>query len=360
MSYIEYGIAIFLLVYFIQLAFLFFGLIKKNKQNQLSKTPFVSVVVASRDEEENIESCLNSLLKQDYPNYEIIVVNDRSVDNTLKIIEEFKNKNSRVKSVTISENNSGLTGKQNALHRGILQANGSVILSTDADCVVYDSWISNMVNAMGDRNHFVFGITKILPQNNFFQKFQGAELSVLFKIAISAVKLGVTGSCMGNNIGFTKNEYLKVGGYPDMGFKPAEDYALMRMFKKNKISIAPMFSDKYIKTKPAKTFGQWYNQHMRWLKGGVSVKEIIFWALIPVVVSNLYLPFLVIKPQSLILYLYGVKIIAELSFIFSKIQKSNVLSFVWVWLCFYLCMPIYMVLFVFTKNVKWKSETIKF
>lgn len=95
--------------------------------------PFISVVVAAKDEEANIEACLRSLLAQDYPHFEVIACNDRSDDATGKIIDELAEEDDRLKPVHIIELPDGWKGKNNAMRHGMKLARGELLLFTDAD-----------------------------------------------------------------------------------------------------------------------------------------------------------------------------------------------------------------------------------
>jgi chlorobactene glucosyltransferase len=123
---------------------------KDNKENNgysdkklLTNFPFVSVIVPARNEEKYIERCLLSLLSQDYPNFEIIAVDDNSSDNTLKIMKDIKNKirkktntgllPDKLKIISLKIKPDGWTGKTWASEQGYLQSKGTILLFTDAD-----------------------------------------------------------------------------------------------------------------------------------------------------------------------------------------------------------------------------------
>src|SRR5215213_3492279 len=127
-----------------------FDIDKDNKENNgysdkklLTNLPFVSVIVPARNEEKYIERCLLSLLSQDYPNFEIIAVDDNSSDNTLKIMKDIKNKNNKIentgllpdklKIISLKSKPDGWTGKTWASEQGYLQSKGTILLFTDAD-----------------------------------------------------------------------------------------------------------------------------------------------------------------------------------------------------------------------------------
>jgi len=98
--------------------------------------PFVSVLIAGKDEEANIERAVRSMLRQDYPNFEVIVVNDRSTDRTPRILESLKaeDQTGRLRVLHLTELREGWFGKNNAMREGVALARGEWLCFGDADC----------------------------------------------------------------------------------------------------------------------------------------------------------------------------------------------------------------------------------
>jgi len=97
--------------------------------------PFISVVVAAKDEQDNIAACVESMLAQDYPHVELIVANDRSSDRTAEIVAEIAARDSRVTLVNIDHLPEGWGGKNHAMQHAIARARGEWLCLIDADCV---------------------------------------------------------------------------------------------------------------------------------------------------------------------------------------------------------------------------------
>jgi chlorobactene glucosyltransferase len=134
--------------------------------------PRVSVVVAAKDEEHNIESCVRSLLRQEYPNFEVIVVDDRSTDRTGEIVDAIAAEDDRLRRIRIEELPEGWCGKNHAMQRGIEQADGDWILMTDADCT--QATEQTIRRAMGYAMQTQADMLSLLPElemGGFWEKF---------------------------------------------------------------------------------------------------------------------------------------------------------------------------------------------
>ncbi|MDP7287006.1 MAG: glycosyltransferase family 2 protein [Phycisphaerae bacterium] len=133
--------------------------------------PLVSVMVAAKDEEDCIEQCVRSMLDQDYPNFEMIVCNDRSDDNTAAIVEKIAAEDPRLKLVNIEQLPEGWCGKNNAMQTGISQAKGQWICMIDADCrQTSNRTLSVAVEHARKNNIDLFSILPDLEMKGFWEK----------------------------------------------------------------------------------------------------------------------------------------------------------------------------------------------
>ena len=99
-----------------------------------AESPRITVVVAAKDEEDNIEACVRTMLAQDYPNFEMIVANDRSTDRTAEIVQRLAAEDPRLKLVNVDHLPPGWSGKNHAMMHGIKAGGGQWICMIDADC----------------------------------------------------------------------------------------------------------------------------------------------------------------------------------------------------------------------------------
>ena len=114
----------------------------------LKNPPLISILIPARNEAENISKCLKSLLKQDYPNLEIVVLNDNSTDRTGKEVEIIAQKDSRVRLVEGAPLEDGWTGKNFASHQLAKHAKGEYFIFTDADTLHFPKTISSAFGAL--------------------------------------------------------------------------------------------------------------------------------------------------------------------------------------------------------------------
>ncbi len=200
--------------------------------------PLISIIVPARDEERHLETALRSLLAQDYPAIEFIVVNDRSTDGTQAILEKLTHEDSRVRTFSLSSVPEGWLGKNHALHIGAREANGAFLLFTDADVVMHPQTIRKAIQYV--RDHQLDYLT-IAPENamrGIFLRLLAATfefaLFVLFRpwkmrnprsrtyIGIGAFNLVQTSS------------YRAINGHQSIALRPDDDLKLGKLFKKHK------------------------------------------------------------------------------------------------------------------------------
>ena len=140
----------------------------KVKAKETKKLP-VSIIICAKDEAENLENFLPSVLEQDYFDYEVIVVNDGSVDETSDVLKRLNNKYENLYITTIPENTKLRQGKKLAITIGIKAAKNEWILLTDADCVpVSKNWISKMQSNFTDQNEIVLGYGGYMEKKGLF------------------------------------------------------------------------------------------------------------------------------------------------------------------------------------------------
>ncbi len=137
------------LVVLVGLMLSFFATFRKVQKCKIpnEQLPSISVVVPVRNEEQKIARCLESLAGQDYPNFEIVVIDDRSTDGSAQIIKELAAKHSRIKIIQGRESRPGWLGKCNALHHGTPHAQGAWLVFSDADTCHHPNSLRDAIGA---------------------------------------------------------------------------------------------------------------------------------------------------------------------------------------------------------------------
>jgi cellulose synthase/poly-beta-1,6-N-acetylglucosamine synthase-like glycosyltransferase len=187
---------------------------RRIKNRDTGFQPKVSVVVAARNEEHNLKNCLTSLLLQTYPKNltQIVVVDDRSTDDTPNILKQFNSKHD-VLTIRISAAQNEISPKKVALNEGIAHANGELIFTTDADCTPPQDWLTQTVPLFKENVGLVIGPAPFTEENNL-----GNRLLCLDNFATAFVAAGAAGwnigvTCTGRNLAYRKSVFEQVHGF---------------------------------------------------------------------------------------------------------------------------------------------------
>lgn len=262
---------IFGLLYAVQCVVFIIGLLRTVPKGASPFEPTVSIITAARNEEANIAACLDSLLAIEYPpdKFEIIVVDDCSSDSTLDILQTYSSKNERLKILTAKQEIDHLRGKANAIAQGIDISSGEIIIMTDADCVVPQTWLRGTVSHYHDDVGVVAGLTLLQP-TSLFAGMQSLDWAYILAVASSAMALRNPLSCIGNNFSFRKKAYDDIGGYRNIGFSVTEDFSLFKAITRSGRwgYRYPLDKATLVFSKACFSVKELYRQKRRWGVGG--------------------------------------------------------------------------------------------
>ena len=192
--------------------------------------PNVSIIVSARNEEKNIGNLIDSLLKQDYDSskIEILIANDRSSDNTEKILNVYSKQNINIKLLNISETPFGWANKKWALNQLIDLSKSDIILQIDADCIPTKLWVKTMINYFyNDRVGFVAGCSPLIHKDKFLNNLFQMESLVQEAVNAGAILNNMVLSCTGRNIAFRKKYFDLIEGYVGNEHIPSGDDDLL-------------------------------------------------------------------------------------------------------------------------------------
>jgi len=251
--------------------FSFFS-IEKNTEAALEHYPQVSVLIAARNEEENIERCLLALSKQHYPldHIQILVGDDSSDDQTAAVVLAFKRNHPEVNLnvQAIKSPTTALKGKANVLAQLFHLAEGELVFITDADIAVSPEWIKGLVHVMQTHPVDAASGSTFVEADNVFGTFQALEWIEAFGLLHAADHYHIAVTAVGNNMVVRKTAYDAVGGYESIPFSVTEDLELFLALQKNNSPHKQVLSSDVIAwTRPIDSFLTLLKQRKRWLKG---------------------------------------------------------------------------------------------
>lgn len=198
--------------------------------------PSLSVLVAAKDEADNIESCVRSLLKQNYPSLEIICIDDRSTDGTFEILERISAEDSRLKVARIAELPDGWFGKNNAMHVGASMASNDWLCFTDADCTQQSPWslATGMRRAQSENADFL----SVLPSHEVhtgWERVVQPACSAVMMLWFSpmAVNRGKADYANGAFMLMHRRCYKAIGGHEAVRSEVNEDIHMARQARQH-------------------------------------------------------------------------------------------------------------------------------
>jgi chlorobactene glucosyltransferase len=202
-----------------------------------ARTPLVSVLVPARDEENNIRTCLASLCAQDYPDLEILVLDDHSHDKTAELVNAVAQVDRRVRLLSGQAMPAGWTGKNWACHQLSQAARGDLFVFTDADNFYATSAVTRTVGWIEKLDLALFSafpqqITITLAEKLIVPVF---DLFVQTMLPLRLTYLSRHASLSAANgqwLAFTRPGYRAVGGHEAVKHRIVEDTALSRRAKK--------------------------------------------------------------------------------------------------------------------------------
>lgn len=199
----------------------------------VENAPLVSILVPAKDEERSIETCVRALLQQDYPRFELLVVDDRSADRTAEIVAHIATEDSRLRLLRVSELPPGWTGKTHALHFGQQQAKGEWLLFVDADAWLDPCCLSAALHDAIDHHIDLESLLPALRTESFWERviqpFAAVCLMMLFPLTkVNRPHHKTMGFANGQFILIRRSAYEAIGGHEGVRDKFVEDIHLGR------------------------------------------------------------------------------------------------------------------------------------
>ncbi len=259
---------IFVFAFLVQLFYylLFFSRLAFYKKKQLPAfTPPASIIICARNEDHNIVDFLPLIFEQNYPEFEVVVVNDCSFDNTGDILKEFAEKYPMLKIVTIQENENHSHGKKVALMMGIKGASHEHLLLTDADCKPNSKdWLRNMVQHFTDETEIVLGYGAYEKQKGFLNKIIRFDTFFIAQQFLSFALRGKTYMGIGRNLAYKKSLFFKMKGFGShYHIESGDDDLFVNEAATKRNSKIEVSIDSHTISRVKKTYKDWFRQKRR-------------------------------------------------------------------------------------------------
>ncbi|MCY3682672.1 MAG: glycosyltransferase [Gemmatimonadetes bacterium] len=211
------------------IAIFLFGLSRRSRRVN-GRCLSVSVVVPARNEAANIDACLRALAAQTYPanHLEIIVVDDRSTDDTAARIDKWTRCLPNLSRVSVTHQNY-ICPKKNALWQGIKHARGDIIFTTDADCRPGPNWITSNLAHFAPDVGMVIGHAPLLQNEKVLSGLLSLQALIVSTLAAGSAGIGFPLTCSGRNMAYRRKAFDEVNGFNNVGhIIGGDDVLLMR------------------------------------------------------------------------------------------------------------------------------------
>lgn len=342
-----------------------------------------SIIIPFRNEAENLPQLLNSLIVINYPlsKFEIILVNDESEDNSVKIIEEFQQTPLDFNLKVLENNRISNSPKKDAINTAINSANFEYIITTDADCQVSENWLKSYNDfILKTGNKLVAGpvglISPLVAHKPFKHRKILRNFEALDILSLQASTAGAFGikqafMCNGANLCYKKNTFLEVSGFSgNSQIASGDDVFLLEKFQQENYKIGFLKSKEVIVyTKPQQSFGDLVSQRIRWTSKAPAYKSLFAkFTGISVLLMNLSLVFAVflalfqLLPYQPILIIFLIKFNLDFILIYNSakfFQQETVLrSYFWSSI-FYPFFSTFVALKSIFSDFNWKGRQFK-
>ncbi|MDP6907948.1 MAG: glycosyltransferase [Flavobacteriales bacterium] len=259
-------LAVLIVYYFF--FFIRLSLYKPNKER--SGTEPVSVIICAWNEEENLKKNLQSILEQDYPEYEVIVVNDHSLDETDLLLQSWQGKYEHLRVINLTKDNVNMRGKKFAISMGIKGAKYDHLLFTDADCRPKSRhWLRFMANGLSDKKELVLGYGGFEKEVGLFNKLYRYEAVHTAMQYFSYALAGIPYMGVGRNLAYNKELFFKSKGFvKHRHLASGDDDLMVNEVATGKNTEIEVRNDAHTVSAPQKDITSWWRQKRRHLTTG--------------------------------------------------------------------------------------------
>jgi len=257
----------------------------------------VSIIVAARDEEANIAKTIDDLIAQTYPKVltEIIIIDDHSTDRTAEIVFSYADKNVRL--IKLNEDRALNSYKKKAIQTAIGTCSGDLIVTTDADCRMGETWLATIVQLFEQKKYkMISSPVAYFQEKSFFERLQSLEFLYLIGLGASTIGNKQPSTCNGANLAYEKTTFYEVGGFQGIDDLASGDDELLLH------KIAAKYPDQigFLKNREAIVYThakenlsafiqqrrRWASKSTRYKNKGIIVLGVLIWIFNLSILSN--------------------------------------------------------------------------
>lgn len=269
MVFLEVVFYAFIIVVVIQVVFYLFLFsqfaFSKQKKPKPKNNP-VSVIICAKNEATNLKTFLPSVIEQNYSEFEIVLINDSSNDETLQVIEHFADLHENIKVVDVKSTEAFWGNKKYALTLGIKASSYDYLLFTDADCKPLSKyWIKEMIAHFNNDTSIVLGYgaySKV--KKSFLNKLIRFETVVTAINYFSFAIAGLPYMGVGRNLAYTKQDFFKANGFINhIKVRSGDDDLFVNQVATSENTAINLLKESFTESKPKTTFKAWFKQKRR-------------------------------------------------------------------------------------------------
>lgn len=250
---------LYIFIYYARLAFY------KEKKDLSKDLPPLSVIIAARNEADNIYENLPFILTQDYPEFEVIVVVNQSIDESKYILDAYQQQYKNLKFTIVEKNKHLRPGKKLSLSIGIKAAKYEHLVMTDADCrPASQNWLKEIGGKYSEKNKIVLGYGPYSKEKGFLNKIIRYDTSwiAINYLSFALAKMPYMG--IGRNLAYTKGTYTQANGFKShYSISSGDDDLFIQEAAKNKNYTIAISSDSFMYSPAEKTWSSWFRQKSR-------------------------------------------------------------------------------------------------
>lgn len=334
-----------------------------------TEQPPVSVVIAARNEYHHLKKNLPAILEQKYPDFEVVVVNHASDDETADYLKEIQRSYPHLKVITIEQDLNFFHGKKFPLSIGIKSAAHEIILLSDADCKPSTPyWISRMASNYNTQTQVVIGYGPYFKEKGFLNRLIRYDT---FLVALQYLSFALAGKPymgVGRNLSYRKSLFLKNKGFiAHYSVASGDDDLFINEVARKENTRAELSPESFVFSEPKHSFSEWFRQKRRHLTTGKKYKPkfkflLGMFSLSLVTYYLSLIALLVLTPEPMVLYVVLCAVLLRFitrliihKKVLSRLQEKQILLFSLLWEPFHILL-MFLAGFVvlFTKPTQWK------